>query len=118
MAQIIDTSICTSTKMKNSAAEPKKAVSPTPSDCICDSADLAVPHGSREEASPVEGSITAQKSANVGWAKNEFVKHVAQWIEHQIPILKVGGSIPFMLVFLVFINNLFKICRGCFGFDI
>ena len=24
-------------------------------------------------------------------------KHVAQWIEHQIPILKVKGSIPFML---------------------
>lgn len=24
-------------------------------------------------------------------------KHVAQWIEHQIPILKAGGSIPFML---------------------
>jgi hypothetical protein len=27
-----------------------------------------------------------------------FRKHVAQWIEHQIPILKVGGSIPFMLI--------------------
>ena len=26
------------------------------------------------------------------------LKHVAQWIEHQIPILKVKGSIPFMLV--------------------
>ena len=25
-------------------------------------------------------------------------KHVAQWIEHQIPILKVKGSIPFMLM--------------------
>ena len=28
-----------------------------------------------------------------------FKKHVAQWKEHQIPILKVGGSIPFMLNF-------------------
>lgn len=28
------------------------------------------------------------------------VKHVAQWIEHQIPILKVKGSIPFMLKIL------------------
>ena len=27
-------------------------------------------------------------------------KHVAQWIEHQIPILKVKGSIPFMLMLL------------------
>lgn len=26
------------------------------------------------------------------------LKHVAQWIEHQIPILKVKGSIPFMLI--------------------
>ena len=26
-----------------------------------------------------------------------FFKHVAQWIEHQIPILKVKGSSPFML---------------------
>ena len=25
-------------------------------------------------------------------------KHVAQWIEHQIPILNVKGSIPFMLM--------------------
>lgn len=25
-------------------------------------------------------------------------KRVAQWIEHQIPILKVKGSIPFMLM--------------------
>jgi hypothetical protein len=25
-------------------------------------------------------------------------KHVAQWIEHQIPILRVKGSIPFMLI--------------------
>ena len=33
---------------------------------------------------------------------NYFKKHVAQWIEHQIPILKVGGSIPFMLI--VFFN--------------
>lgn len=34
------------------------------------------------------------------------MKHVAQWIEHQIPILKVKGSIPFMLV-LFFITNIF-----------
>ena len=32
-------------------------------------------------------------------------KHVAQWIEHQIPILKVKGSIPFMLI--VKISKLF-----------
>jgi hypothetical protein len=25
-------------------------------------------------------------------------KHVAQWIEHQIPILGAKGSIPFMLM--------------------
>ena len=34
-----------------------------------------------------------------------FKKHVAQWIEHQIPILKVGGSIPFMLIILYSINR-------------
>ena len=39
-------------------------------------------------------------------------KRVAQWIEHQIPILKVKGSIPFMLRFL------FLKIWGCFGFDI
>lgn len=36
---------------------------------------------------------------------NYFKKHVAQWIEHQIPILKVGGSIPFMLIILYVINR-------------
>ena len=43
--------------------------------------------------------------------KLESTKHVAQWIEHQIPILKVEGSIPFMLVlffvisFNIYINH-------------
>ena len=27
-----------------------------------------------------------------------FKRHVAQWIEHQIPTLKGEGSIPFMLI--------------------
>ena len=34
-----------------------------------------------------------------------FRKHVAQWIEHQIPILKAGGSIPFMLIVFFELNS-------------
>ena len=49
----------------------------------------------------------------------KLTKHVAQWIEHQIPILKVGGSIPFMLI--VFFNsnsenNIF--CKKKLGADL
>ena len=61
----------------------------------------------------------------MGWWKNLLlnyliidyitIKHVTQWIEYQIPNLKVKGSNPFMLILILYFKFSYW---GCFGFDI
>ncbi|GBF85879.1 hypothetical protein AsFPU3_2948 [Aphanothece sacrum FPU3] len=42
----------------------------------------------------------SQKGAESCYAKTDY-GHVAQWIEHQVPVLRVGGSNPSVFVLIV-----------------